>query len=55
MENARDLQLRADEHRAAGRATPDLWESVIRLQLAARYEELALRAAAKDRPTKPPA
>ena len=53
MEDASELRRRADEHRAAGRMTPDLWESVIRLQLAARYDELAARregrATAKER------
>jgi hypothetical protein len=43
MEDASELRRRADEHRAAGHKTADLWESVIRLQLAARYDELAAR------------
>ncbi|HUK58158.1 MAG TPA: hypothetical protein VLV50_02925 [Stellaceae bacterium] len=43
MEDANELRRRADEHRAAGHKTADLWESVIRLQLAARYDELATR------------
>ena len=43
MEDARHLRLRADEHRTAARAAADLWESVLRFSLAARYEELAAR------------
>jgi hypothetical protein len=43
MENAREFRQRAEEHRAAARTADDLWESVIRFHLAARYEELAAR------------
>jgi len=43
MEDASELRRRAEEHRAAGHATADLWESVIRLHLAAGYDELAAR------------
>jgi hypothetical protein len=43
MEDARELRHRADEHRAAARIAPDLWESVIRFTIAARYDELAAR------------
>lgn len=43
MEDARELKQRALEHRAAARDSQDLWESVIRFNLAARYDELALR------------
>ncbi len=43
MEDANELRRRAEEHRAEGHKTADLWESVIRLQLAARYDELAAR------------
>ncbi len=41
MEDAAILRQRADEHRAAARITHDLWESVMRFNLAARYDELA--------------
>jgi hypothetical protein len=43
MDNARELRQRAQEHRAAAREAQDLWESVIRFNLAARYDELAAR------------
>ena len=43
MENAMLLRQRAEEHRTIARSTQDLWESVIRFSLAARYEELAER------------
>jgi hypothetical protein len=43
MEDASELRRRAEEHRTEGHETADLWESVIRLQLAARYDELAAR------------
>jgi hypothetical protein len=43
MEDAMLLRRRAEEHRAIARATQDLWESVIRFSLAARYDELAAR------------
>ena len=43
MEDAMLLRQRADEHRAIARETHDLWESVIRFSLAARYDELAAR------------
>jgi hypothetical protein len=43
MEDARELRQRALEHRVAAHDSQDLWESVIRFNLAARYDELAAR------------
>jgi hypothetical protein len=43
MEDAKELRQRAQDHRAAAHATGDLWESVIRLHLAAGYDGLAAR------------
>ncbi len=43
MEDVTILRRRAEEHRAVAHATHDLWESVIRFNLAARYDELAAR------------
>jgi hypothetical protein len=50
MEDAALLRQRADEHRAVARDTHDLWESVIRFSIAARYDELALHREAMARP-----
>jgi hypothetical protein len=49
MENTMLLRQRAEEHRTIARATHDLWESVIRFSLAARYEELAARRETETR------
>ena len=43
MEDVTILRRRAEEHRAIAHTTHDLWESVIRFSLAARYDELAAR------------
>ena len=53
MEDAKELRQRAEEHRAAARATADLWESVIRLHLAAGYDGLAARREAGPRSQRP--
>jgi hypothetical protein len=47
MEDAGTLRQRAADHRTLARATPDLWESVIRFNLAAGYDALAAR---RDKP-----
>jgi len=43
MENAGTLRQHAEDHRTIARITPDLWESVIRFNLAAGYDALATR------------
>ncbi len=43
MEEAGTLRQRAEEHRTIARITPDLWESVVRFNLAAGYDALAAR------------
>lgn len=48
MEDVMVLRRRAEEHRAAARTTQDLWESVVRFNLAARYDELAARKERKS-------
>ena len=51
MEDSGSLRRRADEHRAAARLATDLWESVVRFNLAAGYDALAAR---RDKPATEP-